>query len=272
MKKIIVHVLSILLILFVISVKSDAQAGTVMIGAKAWYLEWDSAFDKAIADALVKELNNTNPSQKWSANVKPGTGFLAGPLLGYQTDDNKWSFSSAFMFVNSFQTKSEWSESNVYHSVVGTKTTMDRKDIDLSVSYLLLDFMKVFAGFKYVTANYDVNFESDGSDFYNAKMTSKIPTAGIAVATSISENLVIGLQVGVMYIIPSYKMDGETVKADNSYGFTVEPNISYTITENFMIQLGIRYQIYNVKFTEPGWSVTKNDRLLGGTVSAVYLW
>jgi len=265
--------LSILLILFVVSFNSNAQAGTLMFGTKEWYLQWDSAFDKAVAEALVDMLN-TDPSTSgynWSATIKPGFGYLAGPLIGYQTDDNKWSFSAAMMFINTFKSDTEWNASGVEWK---SETEMKRNDYDLSVSYMLFDWMKVFAGYKYVKSTYDVKWESDDSDFYNAEMKSNMPTAGIALAASLSDSLILGLQAGAMYIIPKYKLNKQKLKADNSYGLTVEPNITYIFYEHFMLQAGARYQVYRVKFNDPDWGMegSKNDQMLGLTITAVFLW
>lgn len=269
MKKRIIALISVLLVTFSVTALTEAYAGTVMIGAKAWYLEWDSAFDKAFADMLVNYINATEPTQNWTATYKPGRGFLAGPMIGYQTDDRQWAFSGAFMFINSFKTNTVWNESNVYGGDVKTKTEMDRKDVDLSVSYMLTDFMKVFVGYKYIKATYTSKFD-DGSEFYKIEMTSSMPTAGVSFATSLTESLVAGVQFGAMYVKPEYKWDGETIKADNSYGVTVEPNLTYVLSENFMLQMGVRYQIYSVKFTD--WNLTKNDQMLGVTASVVFLW
>lgn len=265
MKRVLLTVLSVLSAFLVMS---EANAGTVMVGAKAWYVEWDSAYDKANADVMV-DIFEAFYGGNWSATVKPGTGYLAGPLIGYQTDDNQWSFSAAFMILNSFKTNTEW---EVDGTKVNTETKLDRKDIDVSASYMLSGNMKMFVGFKYVIANYDLTVEGD--DWYTAKMISKIPTAGISLVFPLSESLVLGIQLGAMYIIPTLeeKYDTGTVeyKMDKSFGGTVEPAITYTATEYLMLQLGARYQIYSVKFKD--WDVTKNDRLLGVTASVVYLW
>ncbi len=268
MKKVLIFALSSFILFSVIS---NTQAGTIMVGAKGWYTEWESAFDKAIADAVIHYCYIEDPAGNYSSTVKPGKGFLAGPLIGYQTDDNLWSFSAAFMFINLFKSDTDW-DFNGYE--LKTKTKMRRNDYDMSVSYMLLDFMKVFAGFKYVKSTYDVDIKNPAEDFYKAEMTCKIPTAGIALGGSLTDSIVLGIQLGIMYIIPDYKYEGEKLKADNSIGYTVEPNLSFLISENFMLQTGVRYQIYNAKFndTKNDLNVTKNDQMLGVTASAVFMF
>lgn len=245
----------------------EAKAGTFMVGAKGWYAEWASATDKAISEVLADSLGYGHTS-------KPGTGYMLGPVFGYQTEDGRFSVSAALMVLDSF------SQTNTYSSggtTIGTKTEMDRKDYDLAASFLVLDWLKLYAGYKYTTANYDVNFSATGDDFYEIKYAGSIPTAGLAVAFPLSDMFVLGVQAGFLYVMPDYKWRVSTgewtkLKADNSFGYSVEPMLSVRLFESFVIQCGVRYQIYSVKFSDPAFGVTKNDEFLGGTVAAIYLF
>jgi len=259
------------LLLFMLTASTVTQAGTVMLGVKGWYAQWDSAFDKAIAESFVQGLNDANPGDNWSSTAKPGSGFLAGPMLGYLTDDKDWSFSAAFMVLSSFKTSTDWEESTTPLAIT-TKTEMNRKDVDISISRVLNEYFKVYAGYKYITAKYKT--ELSGSPWFEVEMKNSIPTAGIAVATSIAEGLVAGVQGGVMYVMPEYKFEGEKVKTKDSVGLNIEPNLSYLATDNFMLQVGVRYQIYSVKFDDPanGWTGSKNDQFLGLTLAGIYLF
>jgi hypothetical protein len=241
---------------------SSAVAGTFMIGAKGWYAEWDSAFDKAVADLLAES--------GYTSTVKPGKGFLAGPVIAYQ--NGNWSFSGAFMLLSSFDNKTEFENLSA-----SSETKMTRRDIDLALSYSLTDYFKVFAGYKYITSKYNVDF-SNGNDFYDAKMISHIPTAGLAFAYQIINKLTAGIQFGLLYVISDYKLtpsgsEEEKVDVDNGYGINIEPNLSYFLLDCVMLQFGVRYQIYNVKFTDlEGWSGSKNDKFLGVTLGAMYVF
>ena len=264
MKKILLSLFSaiILFSFFILPVK----AGTVMLGAKGWYAEWDSAFDKALADVLIKELG-----PGWAATVKPGTGYLLGPVIGYQTDDKVWSVSGALMLFSKFNNKTEYESSGV---PVDTKTKMNRRDIDLALSFAATDFFKIFVGYKYITSKSDVNFD-DGSNFYSMKSKNSIPTAGVAFAFQLTEKIAAGIQFGILYIMSDYKMavaggDYEEVKVDNGYGVNLEPNLSFLVSESVILQTGLRYQIYQVKFTD--WGVTKNDRFFGITLGVLYIF
>jgi len=249
---------------FLLLFLAEANAGTILVGAKGWYAEWDSAFDKAFADAITTALPG------FSSTVKPGTGFLVGPTAGYQSDNGDWSLSVAYMAFSSFTNKTEYEFSGV---TVETKTEMQKRDLDIALSYSLSDYFKVFAGYKYVTCKYDVNFD-DGSDFYEVKMTSSIPTAGAGLAFPLSEEIALGLQFGLLYVFPEYKISDEKIKTENGYGISIEPNLTFLLSESIMTQLGIRYQVYNVKFADPSYPMetTKNDQLVGVTLAVMYLF
>jgi hypothetical protein len=275
-KTIIISILAISFLFLFMQARS-LQAGTMMIGAKAWYAEWDSAVAKALGEYLVVALDDYY-GITMDATISPGRGFLLGPLIGYLTDDNKWSFSAAFMLLSTFKQMSTFEGTGLYEGVdMDVTTGLNRMDFDASASYLLSNYFKVIAGVKLLIASYDVNFKIEGypeEDFVEVDSRSYMPTVGLALAYPVFQNLVVGVQGGLLYIISDYysKTDKEDIDTDNSFGFNVEPNLSYLLMEHFMIQFGIRYQVYSIKFTDPDLGVTKNDRFLGATLSAIYLW
>jgi long-subunit fatty acid transport protein len=155
-------------------------------------------------------------------------------------------------------------------------TELKRKDLDVSAGYLLSNYFKLIAGFKYTMASYNVDYEIGGSkyNFVDIDAKSYIPTVGIAFAYPILEKLIIGIQAGILYVISDYndKTDNKKINTDNSWGINIEPIISYPVTDNILLQLGARYQIYSVKFTDSDLGVTKNDQFLGATFAVIYLW
>lgn len=259
--------LSVCALFCVLLWSAPLSAGTVMIGAKGWYAEWASATDKAISQVLAEMLDYSHTS-------KPGTGYMFGPVLGYQTEDGRFSFSSAFMVLDKFTQTNSYSSGG---ATVGTKTEMDRKDFDFALSVMVLDWLKVYAGYKYTMADYDVKFSSTGNDFYQIEYKGSIPTLGIAAAFPVTDMIVVGAQAGLLYVIPDYRWrvasgKWEKLGADKSFGYSIEPNLSIRPFESFVLQCGLRYQIYNVKFTDSSFNMRKNDEFLGGTLAAIYMW
>ena len=123
------------------------SAGTWLGGVKYWYVTWDSGImDWLNEDLAISFQENGLPLD---VDREAGSGFLAGPLLGYQSDDGKWSASIAPMLISSIT--QNWSASGPVGITmdVNDKTTLDRVDIDIAFNYNLTDSYKLFAGLKY---------------------------------------------------------------------------------------------------------------------------
>lgn len=267
---------SLLLICCIQAFLIESASAGLMLGVKGWYADWDSATSKAIADSMVSYLKAYDSTWDINATAKPGNGYLVGPMLGYQTEDKVWSFSMALMMLNKFNQKTD-----VTVTISGTPVKMDvtnvldRKDYDFSASYLLSNSFKVVAGFKYMTANYNIDYQIQGyakKDYMDIKTESYIPALGIAFAAPLSEKLAFSIQAGVLYIMPKFTETGTKINVDNSLGVNVEPSLSLLVSENFLLQAGIRYQIYEVKFNEVDMNFTKVDQFIGFTFSAVFLF
>ena len=104
MKRWMIAAACLFLLTAVITTDSKAD-GTWFAGVKYWDAEWDSG----MLDWFVKDIGTSfiETSGQFSAQRNPGDGYLAGPLLGYQTANGKWSFSAAPMVFSSFTQK--WS-------------------------------------------------------------------------------------------------------------------------------------------------------------------
>jgi hypothetical protein len=120
------------------------EAGTFMVGGKHWEAEWDSAildwFEKDIGAGLT-ELGLT-----LNSDIDRGSGYLAGPLLGYQTDDGAWAVSLAAMEFSHFA--QDWT-GNAGTMALQTNVDTDRKDFDFAVSYSLSKHEDKWSFFKY---------------------------------------------------------------------------------------------------------------------------
>jgi hypothetical protein len=264
----------------------DVEAGTFIVGAKYWYARWDSAvldwFEKDIGVGF-KTLGATLDS-----DVGKGTGHLAGPLLGYQTDDGTWSFSFAPMVISQF--------SQDWHGTAGTmnlSTDIDttRRDYDLAATYSLsqykeklsfLEYCSIYMGFKYQTVEYDLNLKYNtemGDVSYDYKLDAQVsmPTVGVGIAYPVFDKVVLGLQGGVGLALIRLKMkDPDNVSFDidpqYSYMFNTEGNVSILPVNNMIIQLGLRYQEWYLKARSPQrWEKTESkDSTFGPTFTVVY--
>jgi hypothetical protein len=265
---------------------THAHAGTFMVGAKYWYAQWDSAvldwFEKDIGvgfKALGVTLNS---------DIDTGTGYMAGPVFGYQTDDKSWSFSFAPMVLSSFS--QDWKGTA---GTMNLKTDIDttRRDYDLAATFSLsqykeklsfLEYCRVYAGFKYQTVEYDLKLKYNtemGDVMYDYKLDAKVsmPTIGAGVVYPVFDKLVLGLQGGVGLALIDLEMkDPDKVTFDidpeYSYLFNTEGSVSFLPMNNLILQLGLRYQEWYLKARSPQrWDKTESrDTTFGPTLTVVY--
>ena len=196
------QVASIVIILAFVFHPTFSTAGTFIGGAKGWYTSWDSAvlkwFEKDIAAGFREMGLDLNVSSD------AGSGYLAGPLLSYQTDDGKWSFSFAPMVLSSFS--QDW-EGTASGMALQSSVELEREDYDLAVNYSLFENIKVFVGYKHQIVDMDFTLSYDTSmgpnTFnYTLESTVMIPTTGAAYVHALSDKMSLGLQLGLLYSMP----------------------------------------------------------------------
>jgi opacity protein-like surface antigen len=247
-------------------------SATVMLGVKTWYAVWDSAFAKSFGIYLHEYFeDNGFPN---SLTVDPGTGYLAGPLVGYQTDDGKWSFSLAYMALSSFDQKSSMDAGGV---PVDIRSDMERKDLDISVGYTAMENVKVFAGYKRMDTKFETEVEIGGSvvDFGWYKAVFDMIGLGIGTVYPLSDKLLLSGQAGLMYVKAKLSNEfDEDFSVDDSWGYNVEGGVNYLLSESILLQAGLRYQAFliNVKNNTADFEDEQPDRFVGVTVAAIFMF
>ncbi len=267
------------------------EAGTFMVGVKYWYeTTWDSPmvdiFDQYSTDYL-----EGFGFYQIESDTQVGTGFLAGPVLGYQTSDNKWSISFAPMLFSNFSQKIV--STNLYDldlcgdgvliPVQGnTATTVDvtRLDYDFAVSYSLLDYKdrfsfleycKVFFGLKYQNITYDFEYTYgvsilEETEFYQWDWEVYMPTVGVGFVYPFSEDIAATIQGGIGMAFFS------GIDVDDSLAYNVEANVNIVPIDKMIIQFGYRYQefSFDLHTTNPDKTYKSKDRTYGPTVTFIY--
>ena len=257
-----------LIFMFFIS-SIDVYAGTFIAGAKSWFAFWESG----VINQYEKRMKTSTTIE--SIEKDPGKGFLAGPLIGYQADDGKWSFGLAIMAFSYFQQDMTGKETS--GGGVEFDASLRRMDFDLAANYRLNSYMKAIAGYKHQYSELDLENKSAGfSEKYTAHVS--IPTLGIGFSYPLSNSLVAGLQLGILYVIPSVEVEYDAggsmeLETENSFGFNGETAISYLVTQNLIIELGYRLQVYEYTANVPGDPAgDTRDLTHGVVVSAYYLF
>jgi hypothetical protein len=304
MKKLLI---ALTVVFALILIPALSEAGTLMIGIKGWAALWDSAVgetfsksaDNEIEEWLKDPLGGNNNDARLSSDLKLGMGALVGPMLSYQTDDKLWSFSLALMHFGSFSQEADVKASTQTTAVdpyedLDAKYILElnRKEYDLAVTRSLTGNLKVFVGYKHqITEQKFKGEDPDGNEFdiYEVDVTIKMPTAGIGYIHPLSDRLFLGIQLGLLYVMPTveytdkfsddagnYSIEGDPVDGeqwekdfDKTFGFNGEASLSYLIGESVIVQAGYRYQQIRIKMGE--FDFDEWDTFHGVTLSAVYL-
>ncbi len=256
---------------------ATAAAGTYFLGVKGWYATWDSG----ILDWLEEDIATTFAENRlvFDADRDPGDGYLVGPLLGYQTDDGRWSFSLAVMVFSDFD--QDWS-GNAGTMMLTGDADLERHDIDVAVNYTLSKYYKFYAGYKYQDSELDFTLTftpplgMQQTDVFKVDFKAHIPTVGIAGVYPLNDKLVIGGQAGLLYVIMDMKIKNPGGDKDNIWphpglGFNTEANITCMPWQDLIFQLGYRYQVFTIEARGPGREnrVKSYDITYGPTFSVV---
>jgi len=264
---------------------SWVEAGTFLVGAKYWYeTTWDSAI-LDINDKIVRDYLETNEYQSIESEVDTGTGYLAGPVFGYQTTDQAWSFSFSPMLLSHFS--QEIRGTSVFNffgldingdlfilpmeTVQRTEIDVTRRDYDLAVSRAFMKYYKVYFGLKYQAVDYKFTTAIQLSSFVDTISLEYdyevyMPTIGLGFAYPFSEKIVFGAQAGTGLA----KFSGLDI--DDAIVFNGEANVSIMPIDNYILQLGYRYQEFSFDFkvAETMKTYKFTDRTYGPTLSLIY--
>jgi hypothetical protein len=204
-----------------------AAAGTYFLGVKGWFATWDSG----ILDWLEEDIATTFAENRleFEADRDPGD-CLVGPLLGYQTDDGKWSYSLAIMVFSDFE--QDWG-GNAGAMMLTGDAELERHDIDFAVNYTLSKYFKIYAGYKYQDSELDFTLTftpplgMQQTDDFKVDFEAHIPTIGLGAVYPLHDTLVIGGQAGLLYAIMDMKIKNPGGDTDD---ITYGPTISFVLT------------------------------------------
>jgi hypothetical protein len=238
--------------LLIMAAPATSQAGTYIVGAKVWGAAWDSWMGKYM------EEKNSNVN-----SAETGYGVMAGPVLGYQSEDGKWAFSGAFMALSKFN-------QDIKTPGGDAERDLNRGDLDLALSYSFLGNFKAFAGYKYNYYKSELDFAGYKS---TVKLTGHLPTVGLGAVYPLSDRLVASAQLGLLYGIFSDVSGTDSINVTNpALGFNGQIGLNSAAMQNLNIQGGLRYQQVQVEIDDDSYGKFKdNDRFYGITLSALYM-
>ena len=178
--------------------------------------------------------------------LKNDPQFFYGPLLSVKFNDD---FNLTFVYLYANYDLEYFNE-------------MKRYDSDLALNYRLNDYLKIFAGIKYL------GFKLPYSDM---ETYGYGPGLGLSATFPIADNLfLIGTLSGFyLWNKTEYEYSGGDDEKDKVYGFNSTLSIAYYIAPaSTVISLGGRYQYFK-QVPDEGGQEFKN-KFYGITLSATY--
>lgn len=273
------HKISLVIAIILMTYPVTANAGTYMLGTKVWFVSWESAVLDWFEQDLKVDFASTG--RRLHTSKDDGAGYLAGPLMSYQTGDGNWSFSLAPMM---FSTLSQDWQGIMSGMSMASDVDMDRIDIDFAANYRLNKFMSAFVGYKYqeididLTLTYATNMGSI-TNLYKLDQKTHIPTAGASFYYMVHEKAALVLQLGLLYTIPDISMtdmDGKDyyIWTRPTFGFNGEFIVNYKPLKNLILQSGYRYQYFRLDaIQQQTFEKTESDDISHGlTLTAVWIF
>ncbi len=245
-----------------------AESGTFYQGVKYWYSLWDAMTIDSIRESLEE--------QGYEADAPAGTGFLIGPVLGFQAPSGRWSVSLALMILSEF---SQDASAELLGVPLEFNTTLDRKDIDIALTYGVGSFLKVYAGFKYMLASFDIFMDTPPpGNWIHEPVAAYIPVLGVGFSYPLTEELSVSGQAGVRYAF--YRIDlidnsnGEHLdpgSVSNPWGLAAEVSLNYLAYEHLFVQVGYRFEWLHATTEIDGMKLEVDDLAHGPILAVVYL-
>jgi len=234
MKKTYIKTLIPFILLLIIPLTS-LHAVDLSVGATTWYTAWDYKDD---ADSGV----TYDPT------------FLYGPVLSLtMTNDLSLAFVLLYgKFTMNFNSGSD-------------SIDLNRYDSDLTINYRISNYLKLFAGAKYMGFTWDPS----------GKHQALGPGAGISTVFPLGNDFFLLGYLSGMYL-KGKEEDTKGQKYEvktNEYGGNASLSLAYYIQDaSTTISLGGRYQQLKIDYVDSSKVITPNSmsRFYGVTLTAVY--
>ena len=244
-------------ILISILMPPNIYALDITVGATTWYAWWDGKYEK-------KNQSVTGGEREFNISTDPT--FLYGPALSLKFNED---FNLTFVYLYGKFEQSDFKKlSGMMGTVYDTADTIyKRTDADIALNYRLNDYLKIFAGIKYMA--YKAEFSGTQSDIpyvvfikYTGhnEPTAYGPGLGLNCTLPVIDNLFIlgtlsgfylwGKEKDYVKIIvdSSYPSVGNNLNDKfnyKEYGINSNLSIAYYITSiSTVISLGGRLQYF----------------------------
>ncbi len=271
-----------------------------IVGAKAGYFAWEP---------YIKEIDASGFNE-----IDKGTGVLYGPVLSVLFTPDITLSAAALTGTQSTYWNARHSnfvanEGSVQHLDADYSVESKRTDIDSALSYRIIEYLKVFAGYKYQHIVTSMSYtevrtnppDADGHEHISEvcltdnkiETPSQGPALGIGASYAFGSGYFAAANLSALYMRGYFKIrkdkdlryfsendfirEPEAVpelKLDTEQmGLNFEPSIGHSAESGLIFTLGFRYQWLRTEFVDKigGESLGKtNDYLYGVFISVLY--
>ena len=272
MRKILFIYLIFIFIGIIIPCRADAV--DITVGASTWYA-WGSRYE----DVQDYSIRNNN-------EYAFDPTFFYGPAISVKLNSD---FNITFVYL---YTRFDYTE-DVYDDLGGTysvESKIKRSDSDFALNYRLMDYLKVFAGIKYLGYEIKLSYDDIKSETHSSqsKHNSFGPGIGVSCTYPIMDNIFILGTFSGFYLFSTgedfednllYDKVGDRGKPTsmtvgyNEYGINTNISVAYYISQiSTVISLGFRYQYFITDYYdyEPFLINNIKNQIYGITLTATY--
>lgn len=271
------------LFVVVMLASSGLSAGEFLVGLRTWEASWSPGVMRQIEKTssflnLVHAVNGDQAAELVPFTPDGASGFYAGPMLSYVTDDHRWSFSlvgltghSSSQGVTSVHI-AQSTDQGIFmdNRTVSSSASPVRHDLDFTAGYALNDHWKAFAGLKYQSYEYDmhprVSGTRDGVATLGGETVSGYmvgtgnveawhryggPAGGLAYSWAIHDTGSLTLSIGGFVGSGTSTESSMLFSAGRVMGATTRLNVWQIIGSEYSTSLRIRAATAELTYTTP---------------------
>ena len=242
----------------------------ISVGATTWYA-WGSRYENTLDYSIRK-----------NSEYAFDPTFLYGPAVSVKLNDD---FNLTFVYLFS---KFKYIE-NVYEDNGDSffvESKIKRSDLDLALNYRLNNYLKLFAGAKYLAYEIKLSYDdyNEGHCYSSSKHNSIGPGLGINCTYPVTDNIFILGTLSGFYLFSAGEKFEDHFMYDkdrpvdltigyNEYGINTNISVAYYIYQiSTVISLGFRYQYFITDYYDydPFYIDNIKNQFYGVTLSVTY--
>lgn len=271
----------LMIFIFIVLLNLNLFSMNMNVGGTVWYAWWNPHTEDSMRGENNSYTRGGYFSEAYNDTFEKKPELIAGPFIGLSFLDN-WSLGLLFLGSTEYKFHSTYdvyytaAPSNIVH--VDFNVAGSRYDFDSTLSYKFNNYLKVFAGYKYMRYDVTGSFIATGVAPISLDMEwdnrMSGPGVGINLTIPLVSNFFIPISISVLQLKSKTRQKLNNQSDGSSYsdttidstfrGCNITPGIGYysEILEMSFI-LGGRYQY--MKNEED-----KRDEFYGISLSAIY--